>query len=60
MESFIYSMCPLDEITDSNIVKLVVVAGTIPDTDSAYKKQLDEQIELMIRCKTLKEMAMKD
>lgn len=60
LESFMYTMRPTMEILDSHIVKMVTINGNVPDTDSSYKKQLEENIELLIRCKTLREMAMAD
>lgn len=59
-ESFIALMRPTMEILDSHIVKMVIIKGNVPDTDSAYKKTLDENIELLIRCKTLRELAQQD
>lgn len=60
VESFIALMRPTHEILDSHIVKMVTIKGNIPDTDSAYKKTLEENIELLIRIKTLREMAMQE
>lgn len=60
METFIYAMRPVLEILDSHIVKMVTIKGNVPDTDSAYKKTLEENIELLIRCKTLRDLAQKD
>jgi hypothetical protein len=57
VESFIAMMRPTHEIHDSHIVKMVTIKGNIPDTDSAYKKTLEENIELLIRIKTLRELA---
>ena len=57
VEAFLGGMRPTMEITDSHIVKLVTIKGNVPDTNSAYKKQLEESIELLIRAKTLREMA---
>lgn len=57
LESFVMSMRPTQEVLDSHIVKMVTIKGNIPDTDSAYKKTLEENIELLIRIKTLREMA---
>lgn len=50
-------MRPTQEILDSHIVKMVTIKGNIPDTDSAYKKVLEENIELLIRIKTLRELS---
>jgi len=60
VEAFMHNMRPTMEILDSHIVKLVAIKGNVPDTSSAYKKQLEENIELLIRCKTLREMAVQD
>lgn len=60
VESFMYAMRPTQEILDSHIVKLVTIKGNIPDTESAYKKALEENIELLIRCKTLRELALQE
>ena len=57
VESFIGAMRPTQEILDSHIVKMVTIKGNIPDTDSAYKKVLEENIELLIRIKTLRELS---
>jgi hypothetical protein len=57
IESFIALMRPTHEILDSHIVKLVTIKGNIPDIDSAYKKTLEENIELLIRIKTLRDLA---
>lgn len=58
VEAFLHGMRPTMEITDTHIVKLVTLKGNIPDTNSAYKKQLEESIELLVRAKTLREMAL--
>lgn len=59
-ESFISGMRPTMEILDSHIVKLVTIKLNVPDTNSAYLKQLEENIELLIRCKRLRELAAQD
>lgn len=51
-------MRPTMEILDSHIINLVKVNGNVPDTNSAYKKKLEENIELLLRAQTLREMAM--
>lgn len=53
-------MRPTQEILDSHIVKMVMIKGNVPDTQSSYKTMLEENIELLIRCKTLREMAEAD
>lgn len=58
MDSFIMFMRPSLEILDSHIVKMVTIKGNVPDTDGAYKKVLDENIELLIRCRNLRELAL--
>ena len=60
VNSFIRCMRPTMEILDSHIVKLVTIKGGVPDTNSAYKKKLEENIELLLRAQTLREMALKD
>lgn len=60
LEAFVYAMRPVMEIQDSHIVKMVTIKGNVPDTDSAYKKVLEENIELLIRCKTLRELSKAD
>lgn len=54
MDSFVYLMRPTQEILDSHIVKMVTVKGGVPDTEGAYKKVLEENVELLIRCKNLR------
>jgi hypothetical protein len=57
---FLRLMRPTMEILDSHIVKLVTIKGEVPDTNTAYKKKLEENIELLLRAQTLREMALKD
>ena len=60
VNSFIQYMRPTMEILDSHIVKLATIKGNVPDTNSAYKKKLEENIELLLRAQTLREMALKE
>lgn len=58
VEAFLHGMRPTMMISDTHIVKLVTLKVNVPDTNSAYKKQLEETIELMVRAKSLREMAL--
>ena len=60
LQSYMAFMRPTQEILDSHIVKLVTIKGTIPDTEASYKKTLEENIEILIRCRTLRELAAKE
>ena len=58
--SFIRHMRPTMEVLDSHIVKLVTIKGCVPDTNSAYKKKLEENLELLLRAQILRELALKE
>lgn len=49
VNSFLSLMRPTVKIDDCHIVALVTVNGNVPDTNSAYKKKLEENIELLVR-----------
>lgn len=57
IDTFFYSMLPRMKIEDKHIVKLLEIKSKVPDTNSMYMNILQDGIELLIRSKTIRELA---
>ena len=60
LETFFHSMLPMMEISDSHIVKLVALKNDTADSQQQFASILQDGIELLLRSKQIRELALKD
>ena len=57
-ESFFYTLLPRLAVTDEHIVKLVVLKQDTPDTEKNFMIIIQDGLELLLRTKLIRELAM--
>jgi hypothetical protein len=57
LTSFFHSLLPTMQIQDAHIVRLVAIKANTPDSDTSFTNMLQDGIEVLIRCKEIREFA---
>ena len=57
MHQFFHCMLPRMEIEDEHIVKLVELKKETADTENLFRQKLQDGIEILLRCKTIRDYA---